>query len=424
MDRPTILLVGTLDTKAEELSYLHSLIQRDGKCSTKVLDVGWKSPERKDLSISEDAIIRPNLDQASEADSRGQLIQKVIEAGVPMVEKLVRAGDIHGIISAGGSCGTSIATAIMRRSCQVGFPKLMVSTVASGNVKHFIEDTDITMMYSVVDIAGLNSVLKEVLSNGAGAITGMSLAYANRLRARPLGKTGTTESKIKLAITMFGVTTPCVDKMRELLDERYEVYVFHATGAGGKAMERLIEEDQIDAVIDLTTTEIADELVGGVFSAGSQRLEAAAKRGIPVVLSVGATDMVNFGPMDTLPAACKDRNIVQHNPAVTLMRTNEEDCRKIGDFIAGKLKSSATEPERVKVILPVRGVSMLDYPDQAFYDVDADEALFRAIEEGLRGTAVDVRRVEHHVNDEAFASELVDEMQLLLRDVSSEHERK
>lgn len=414
MENPTILVVGTLDTKAPELSYLCSQIRNEGRCRIKVLDVGWKGSDQDDHSIPKDTILRPSALDNLQADSRGDLIANTIEAVVPVVENLVQNAQIQGIVSAGGSCGTSIATAIMRRSCPIGFPKMMVSTTASGNVKHYVEDTDVTMCYSVVDIAGLNSVLKQVLENAAGAIVGMTLAYAARIENRLAS--GIDGGKKKIAITMFGVTTKCVDKIRQLLDEsdQYEIYVFHATGSGGNAMERLIKEGQIDAVIDLTTTEIADALFGGVFSAGLQRLEAAAKKGIPQVLSVGATDMVNFGPMDTVPAKHRDRNLVQHNPAVTLLRTNVDECRQIGDFIAEKLKSSATQTERVKVVLPVGGVSMLDRPGQPFFDADADEALFKAIEEGLEGTGIDVQRVDHNVNDDAFASTLVKQLQVVM----------
>ena len=415
MDEPTILIVGTLDTKAPELSYLHSQIKNDGRCRVKVLDVGWKESYQGHDSIPKDIISRPSALKNIQADSRGDLIAKTIEAVVPVVEDLVKDAQIQGIVSAGGSCGTSVATAIMRRSCPVGFPKLMVSTVASGDVKYYVEDTDVTMMYSVVDIAGLNSVLKQVLGNAAGAIVGMTRAYAARIRTKAASESG--DGKKRIAITMFGVTTPCVDKIRQLLgeSEQYGVpMVFHATGAGGQAMERLVREGQIDALIDLTTTEIADALFGGVFSAGLQRLEAAAKKGIPQVLSVGATDMINFGPMDTVPAKHRNRNLVQHNPAVTLLRTNFDECRQIGEFIARKLKSSATSTERVKVLLPVGGVSMLDRPGQPFFDADADEALFKAIDKGLDGTGIEVQRVDHNVNDDAFASLLVEQLKIVM----------
>jgi uncharacterized protein (UPF0261 family) len=230
----------------------------------------------------------------------------------------------------------------------------------------------------------MNSVLGRILSNAAGAIVGMTMAYANSLKTDNQGirtrESGAGAGK-RIGITMFGVTTPCVDTIRRILSSpphdtaNHEIYVFHATGAGGLAMERLISEGQIDAVIDLTTTEVCDHLSGGVLSAGPNRLEAGAKKGIPMVVSVGACDMVNFGPKDTVPDKYKDRNLFEHNPAVTLMRTNGDECREIGGFIVEKLKTFADKPEMIRVLLPTGGVSMIDKPGQPFHDEKADEAL-------------------------------------------------
>jgi uncharacterized protein (UPF0261 family) len=274
---------------------------------------------------------------------------------------------------------------------------------------------------SVVDIAGMNSVLGRILSNAAGAIAGMTTAYAKSLRSTKQGtpKTGTGTGK-RIGITMFGVTTPCVDTIRRILTSpphdtaKHEIYVFHATGAGGLAMERLVREGQLDTVIDLTTTEVCDHLSGGVLSAGPTRLEAGAEKGIPMVVSVGACDMVNFGPKDTVPAKYKDRKLFEHNPAVTLMRTNEEECREIGKFIAEKLKTYANKPEMIRVLLPTGGVSMIDKPGQPFHGADADEALFSVLEGGLSHTKIKVTRLANNVNDDAFAEAVVEALMGLI----------
>lgn len=402
---PTILIVGTLDTKLSENLYLRLAIVQEGRCQTKVLDVGRTQELNADaLAMLQDDVLRPssaNIDQFGSL-SRGDYVNKVIEACTPIVKDLVANNRIQGIISAAGSTGSSIATALMRNACPVGFPKLMISTMASGDIKPYIEETDITMMYSVVDIAGINSILERILSNGAAAITGMAYA-AQTLAVEPKGK--------RIAITMFGVTTPCVDHIRKILSgpahesSEYEIYVFHATGSGGKAMERLIDEGQIDAVIDLTTTEIADELFGGVLTAGPDRLDAAMRKGIPTIVSTGACDMVNFGPKESVPENYRERNLYVHNPTVTLMRTTKENNHQIGKFIATKLQA-AKIPSNVRVLLPTGGVSMLDKPDQPFHDPQADRELFEAIVDGLKDSKVEIFQCPENVNDETFAAEL------------------
>ena len=261
----------------------------------------------------------------------------------------------------------------------------------------------------------MNSVLEQILSNAAGAIIGMTTAHAKSLASKTSGiEAERPTSQRRIAITMFGVTTPCVDAIRRILKSpphdsaRHEIYVFHATGAGGLAMERLINEGQIDAVIDLTTTEVCDHLSGGVLSAGPNRLEAGAKKGIPMVVSVGACDMVNFGPKDSVPEQYKNRTLVEHNPAVTLMRTNEAECREIGRFIAEKLKTHAARQEMIKVLLPTNGVSIIDKAGQPFHDEKADEALFSVLEGGLRHSKIKVTRIPNNVNDDAFAVAVVE----------------
>jgi uncharacterized protein (UPF0261 family) len=282
------------------------------------------------------------------------------------------------------------------RELPVGVPKLMVSTMASGNVAPYVDVKDITMMYSVVDIAGLNPVSRRVLANAAGAICGMVEQQVPAVVDRPL-----------IAATMFGVTTPCVDAARRLLEDAgYGVLVFHATGSGGRAMEGLIADGHFAGVLDVTTTEWCDEVVGGVLSAGPDRLSAAGRSGVPQVVSVGALDMVNFGAVDTMPEQFRGRTLYRHNPTVTLMRTTAAECAEIGRRIAGQL-NAARGP--VVLVLPLRGVSMIDAEGQPFHDPDADQALFAALRQHA-GTDIRIVEVDAHINDPRFAQTLVDEL--------------
>lgn len=302
----------------------------------------------------------------------------------------------------------------MRNALPIAFPKLIVSTMASGNTGPYVGETDITMMYSVVDIAGTNSILKPILDNAAGAISGLAHAYWKRSSSEH--HTNNSPRKKAIGITMFGITTPCVEKIKEILskDNTYEIYVFHATGAGGKAMERLIREKRIDAVLDITTTEITDHICDGILSAGSSRLSAASEMGIPQIVSVGACDCVNFGPRDSVPEKFRERVLVQHNPDVTLMRANADECAEIGKFIAGRLKEKSRKKERVKVCLPRKGTSMLAVEGGKFYDVEADKMLFRNIKEGLDGTGIEVLEKDCAVNDEEFARFLTHQLVQLM----------
>jgi uncharacterized protein (UPF0261 family) len=263
-------------------------------------------------------------------------------------------------------------------------------------------------MYSVVDIAGTNSMLNQILSNAAGAILGATTAYYHNLHSSR-SHDADRPAKKRVGMTMFGVTTPCVDAIRSHLESKHdcEVYVFHATGAGGRAMERLIRERRLDAVLDMTTTEIADELVGGVLSAGPDRLTAAAQAGIPQIISVGACDMVNFGPRDTVPPkfALQEHNrlLYEHNPAITLMRTTPDECTRIADFIASTLRDHAVRPDLIRVLLPVGGISMIATPSQPFHDAEADQALFGWLKRRLAGSGIEVQEDERDINDAGFA---------------------
>ncbi|KAJ5135850.1 uncharacterized protein N7515_005128 [Penicillium bovifimosum] len=412
---PTILLLGTCDTKLPELLYTKSQIETTNT-AVLLMDISRTPTTHPSISIPQTSLLptspqTPNLSTLS----RAEYITTLTPYAVEKVSTLYKAGQIHGILGLGGSCGTTLATSVMRDALPVGFPKLMVSTMASGDVGAYIGETDISMMYSVVDIAGRNRLLEGVLSNAAGGISGMARSYFSR------GSRG-EDKGVRIGISMFGVTTPGVTAARERLEsvlEGCEVYVFHATGSGGRALERLAREGQIDAVLDLTTTEVADEVVGGVLSAGDERLRAATERNIPRVVSVGACDMVNFGEPESVPVRFREEKRVfhEHNATVTLMRTTKRECADIGVFIAGNLLRGAKEGEakRTKMILPVRGISMLDLPGQPFQDSEANETLFSTLERELEGSGISVRRDPRDINDPDFAVMVADELVNLIR---------
>lgn len=332
---------------------------------------------------------------------------------------------IHGIISAGGTGGTSLASGIMRDVLPIGFPKLIVSTAASGDTGPIVAETDLSLMYSVVDIAGTNTVLKRILSNAAGSIYGMAQMYEGSLAERKSERKSESR-RSRVGLTMFGVTTPCVDKIRQHLESKHdmECFVFHCTGHGGKAMERLVEQGELDAVLDVTTTEICDLVAGGVMSAGEHRLEAGLKAGIPYIVSLGATDMVNFGPADTVPERYRNaqRKLLEHNPTVTLMRTSPRECEDVANFIVDKITKHASKKDNVQVVLPLRGLSLLSTRNAPFFDPKADEALFSTIRRGLKDSGVVLSEDERAVNDEGFAVAIADRLVSLLRSSKPEGE--
>jgi len=435
-----ILLIGTCDTKLSELLYVRSRVPRD--VTVILVDAGRTPVSHPAITVTQDVLVakyRNNSTSSSNNSAdvsslpQAEVIRIMTDCATACVRNLYSNSSLHGVISIGGSCGTSLASAVMREALPFTLPKLIVSTVASGDTSHIIGQSDITLMYSIVDIAGSNSILNDVLDNAAGAIVGMAMAYRARLQRDyeqeqgiPEGTHKGSKKKNRVAITMFGVTTPCVDAMRHHLTTKYdyEVYVFHATGHGGRAMERLISSKGIDAVIDLTTTEVPDEIVGGVMSAGPKRLEAAAKVGIPQVISVGACDMFNYGPRNTLPEKFvkAGRNTFEHNASVTLVRTDVEECRQIGRFIAQKLKDHCARPEDVQVVLPVGGISLISKPGDVFADKDADDALFAAIEEGLKGSSIEVIRDERDINNEDFAVATAERLVRLIQRPASEEQ--
>jgi uncharacterized protein (UPF0261 family) len=392
----TVLLIATLDTKGRELEFVSQRLSAQGIPSL-VLDAG----------VLEDPPLVPSVDARAVAEAggvplatlrtqadRGAAIAVMARGAATITRRLFDEGRIHGVLGLGGSSGTTIATAAMR-ALPVGVPKLMVSTLASGQVAPYVDVSDVLMLPSIVDIAGLNRISRRILANAAAAMTGM-------LTQAPLDE---ADDAPLLAATMFGVTTPCVQRVRERMEAAgYEMLVFHATGTGGRAMEALIDAGFIAGVADVTTTEWADELVGGVLSAGPSRLDAAARAGIPQVVSVGALDMVNFGPRLTVPDRFTGRLLHVHNPSVTLMRTTAEECGRVGEAIAKKL-NQASGP--VSVLLPLRGVSALDADGQPFHDPDADAALFEALRTYL-APHVTVHALDLHINDTDFADAVAD----------------
>ena len=399
----TVLLIGTLDTKGAEYEFVRDLIQARG-VNTIVMDLGTVGEPAFAADISADEVAKRGgswLAEIRERGDRGEAIDVMLNGARALTREAFDAARFDGVIGLGGGGGTAMITAAMRE-LPVGVPKVMVSTMASGNTAPYVDVKDITMTYSVVDIAGLNPLSRRILANAAGAIVGMVTQDT---------RSGSDPDRPLIAATMFGVTTPCVTAARERLEAAgYEVLVFHATGSGGRAMEGLIDDGWFAGVLDVTTTEWADEVVGGVLTAGPGRLSAAGRKGIPQVVSVGALDMVNFGAPDTIPAQFRDRRLYRHNPSVTLMRTTPEECREIGERIATQL-NRAKGP--VVVLIPERGVSMIDKDGQPFHDPVADESLFAALRANLRAD-IRVRALDAHVNDAEFAHALADELLALL----------
>lgn len=398
MRKRTVAVLGTFDTKGIEY---HFLIQALGKAGvdTISIDAGIFEPYfTPDISHEQVAQAAGTIiDQLVKSGDRGNAVEKMTIGAPKIIENLYQEGKIHGIISLGGSAGTTIGTSAMR-ALPIGFPKIMVSTVGSGDTRPYVKEKDIMMMNSVVDIAGVNSISATIITNAANAIAGMVMGSTpEKAISKPL-----------IAATMFGVTTPCVTIAKEYLEKAgYEVLVFHATGSGGKAMEALIEAGMINGVLDITTTEWCDELVGGVFAAGQERLDAAAKMGIPQIVSVGALDMVNFGPPDTIPESFKHRKFYQHNPTVTLMRTTVEENKKLGEIIGGKLSKSKAP---CVLFLPLSGVSMIDDEGKPFWGPEEDKALFQSLKTTCDKNAVKIVERNLHINDEEFALEMAMEL--------------
>ncbi|REK17893.1 MAG: UPF0261 family protein [Planctomycetota bacterium] len=393
-----VFVLATLDTKGHEAAFVRDLLAGYG-VGVQLVDVGCLHPpavrgnvDRQEVfaAVGEDAA------KLAEAGDRGAAVSAAARGAAAWIAQAHARDTVAGVLALGGSAGTTIGSAAMR-ALPVGIPKLLVSTLASGQVRHYVGDKDVLMLNSIADISGLNRLTREVLGEAARAMAGMVLFEKGA---------AAEESRPLVTATMFGVTTACVEAAKTVLEAAgYEVLVFHATGSGGQAMESLVREGLVEGVLDITTTELADELVGGVLSAGPQRLTAAAECGVPQVVSVGATDMVNFHGLGSVPDRFRERTFYEHNPNVTLMRTTHAECAAIGAEIARKL-SAAKGP--VSVLLPSQGVSALDRQGQPFDDPAARQALFAALRAG--GPELDIRELDAHINDPAFARALAERL--------------
>lgn len=387
---PTIAILGTMDTKGMEHGFVSDLIRQRGH-QVLIIDVGTLESPKLRPDVSRDEVAKAaGVDLAAlvAKRDRGEAVTAMSRGAPVMLEKLVSEKRIDGVISLGGGGGTAIATAAMH-ALPIGFPKVMVSTLASGNVAPYVGVKDIVMFPSIVDVAGLNRISRQLLARAAGAICGMVEMAAPVASDKPL-----------IVASQFGNTTACIDQARKILEAAgYEVIVFAATGTGGRTMESLIETGLVAGVLDVTTTEWADELVGGVLSAGPKRLEAAARQGVPAVVSTGCLDMVNFGSPESVPPKFAGRKFYQHNPQVTLMRTSPEECKQLGTLVAEKLNISIGP---VTVLLPLRGGSVVSAPGGPFHDAEADAALYRALKSGLRAD-IAVKELDCVINAPEFA---------------------
>ncbi|MCA9173476.1 MAG: Tm-1-like ATP-binding domain-containing protein [Planctomycetales bacterium] len=407
---PRCLLLATLDTKGAEAAYVREQLIAAG-IEVTLIDCGCLGEWVGAADVSRESVMAAGGGQLAELAARGDrgaAIRTAAAGAAKLVREAYDRGEADGVLALGGSAGTTIGTSAMR-ALPIGVPKLMVSTLASGDCRPYVGDKDILMHNSVVDIAGVNRISRAVLGNAAAAMAGMLRGRAAHLDDEP----DSPRDRPLIAATMFGVTTPCVQHARALLEAAgYEVLVFHATGNGGQAMETLIDDGLIAGVLDITTTELADELVGGVLSAGPDRLTAAARRGVPQVVSVGAVDMVNFGPRHSVPDRFADRTLYQHNDTVTLMRTTPAECAAIGREIAAKVGAAC---ERAAILLPLNGVSAIDKEGQPFNDESARRELFAAIRSELESRgATELVELPWHINDPEFAEAAANKLLELL----------
>ena len=402
----TIAVLGTLDTKGREHAFVAERIRARGHRAL-LIDVGTGA----------EPAVAPDIPRAEVADAggldltalvargdRGECVTAMAKAAPRLLERLAAESRIQGVISLGGGGGTAIASAAMR-ALPIGFPKLIVSTLASGNTAPYVGTSDIAMLPAVVDVQGLNRISRTILTRAAGAICGMVEADVTSGDEKPL-----------VVASMFGNTTKCIEAAIPLLEEAgYEVLVFHATGTGGRAMESLIASGMVAGVLDVTTTELADELVGGVLSAGPERLDAAAKHGVPAVVAPGCLDMVNFGERQTVPEKFAGRMFYIHNPQVTLMRTSPDECTALGQLVATKVNASRGP---VAVLIPRQGISVISAAGGPFHHQPADAALFEALESGLR-PGIPCTSLDSTINDPAFAQACVDALLANMRSVAS-----
>ncbi len=390
---PTVVLVGTFDTKGEEYAFLRDRVAESG-CEIVMINAGVLGDAgypvefgRADVA----AAAGTDLDAVAGTGDRGAAVTIMAEGAAAVVRGLYETGRLHGILGMGGSGGSSIISRAMRE-LPIGVPKMLVSTMGSGDTRPFVGTSDIAVMFSVVDIAGINRLSEQILGNAAAGIAAMAAAFAGR---RP----GSGDRPL-VGATMYGTTTPCVDRARAWLEEAgYEVLVFHATGTGGRSMEALMASGFITAVLDVTTTELADEVGGGTLTAGPDRLEMAGSLGLPQVVSLGAIDQMAFTPPEAVPAEWADRNLYEHNSSITLVRVNPDEARRIGQVIAGKL-NAASGP--VTLFIPLRGTSSYSVEGGVFHDRAADLALFESLREHL-APSVEVVEMDTDINDPDFA---------------------
>ncbi len=386
----TIALLGAFDTKGSEYKFVRDCILHRGH-KTLLIDVGVLGEPKLAPDVSSREVAEAAgavIQDLIEGEDRGEAMATMARGVEVLLPRLHAQGRFDGILALGGTGGTSVACAAMRR-LPLGVPKVMVSTVAGTDVSGYVGVKDIVMIPSIVDVAGMNRISREVFARAAGAICGMVEARVPPGDDRPL-----------VVASMFGNTTRCVDDAKSRLEQvGYEVLVFHATGTGGRTMESLIESGQIAGVLDVTTTEWADELVGGVLAAGPARLEAAARHGIPAIVTPGCLDMVNFWAPETVPQKFAGRRFYQHNPNITLMRTTPDECRQLGEILAGKLNGSAGP---VTILLPLKGLSVIGAPGGPFWWPEADQALFEALKKNLRAD-IPVVEIDANINDEEFS---------------------
>ncbi len=389
-----VLVAGTLDTKAVELRYIRDIL-KGYNLNVQLVDLSTSGkPSGAEVPPHEVAGFHPRGASGVFTGDRGTAVSGMTEA---FSRWMAVQTNVAGIIAAGGSGGTALATPAMR-ALPVGVPKVMISTVASGQVEQYVGPSDIMMLYSVADVQGINSITREVLGNGANALGGM-------VKARTAPRGPAQADRPAVGLTMFGVTTPAIQQITKALEKDFDCLVFHATGVGGRSMEKLMDSGMLAAIVDLTTTEICDMIVGGVFAATEDRFGASIRAGLPYIGSCGALDMVNFGAPDTVPSKFEDRLFYEHNPQVTLMRTTADENDRMGRWIGERLNEMSGP---VRFYLPEGGVSMLDAPGQAFHDPAADAALFKALEETVRQTSNrQLIRLPHNINDPEFAAAIV-----------------
>ena len=399
----TVVIVGSLDTKGTEYAFVKELIEKEG-VETLVVDFSVMGDPTLKPDVGRDEVAKAgggDLAYLTSGDHKDEAMKTMADGLAVIVRKLYDDGKLDGIIGMGGSGGTSLITTAMR-TLPVGVPKIMVSTVGGGDVSAYTGTKDITFMPSIVDVAGINSISRNIYANAAGAIAGMV----------KIEKPAVKEEKPLVVASMFGNTTTCVDNAREIVEkEGYEVLVFHATGIGGKTMESLIADGYITASMDITTTELADEVCGGAFNAGPDRCMAASRAGIPAVIVPGCVDMANFWGIDTVPEKYRARNLYEWNPNVTLLRTNVEENIRMGEMIAAAANASSAP---VAIVIPLKGVSMLDSPGGQFWDEEADKACFDAIKKNIKA-GIEVIEMDNNINDPEFSGKVAELILAMLK---------